>query len=172
MKILITGTRGLAKELAFVYADYDVTCVSRSTGHDINNIDQWGPDFLDYDLVFNCAYSGTGQQQVLEYFYQYWHFIPTKSIVTIGSKIITQPRSEVALNNHYWSYRTHKQTLQTMHDAMWPAALCDLKIINPGPFDTETVAHLDVPKMDLYEMAVYIKKIASDPVLKRVDLWL
>lgn len=172
MKILITGTKGLAQELAFVYADYNVTCVSKSTGHDINKIEDWGVDFLEYDLVFNCAYDGVGQQLVLDYFYHHWHFIPTKSIITIGSKIITQPRSEVTLNNNYWPYRIHKQTLQTMHDSMWPTACCDLKIINPGPFNGETVSHLDVPKFSLYEIAIHIKKITNDPTIKRVDLWL
>lgn len=172
MKILITGTTGLAGELAFVYGDHDVVAVSKSTGHDIHQIDQWGVDFLDYDLVFNCAYSDRGQQLVLEYFYHHWRFDPTKSIVTIGSKVITQPRGDIALANNYWPYRIHKQTLQAMHDSMWPAAQCDLKIINPGAFDSAMVAHLDIAKLSLYELATRIKKYADDPVIKRVDLWL
>jgi hypothetical protein len=172
MKILITGTRGLAQELAFIYADHDVTRVSLSTGHDIHKIEEWGVDFLDYDLVFNCAYAGTGQQLVLEYFYHHWWFMPNKGIVTLGSKVVTQPRSDLALENDYWPYRTHKQTLQSMHDTMWPKARCDLKIINPGAFDSAMVTHLDVPKLSLYELAVRIKKYVDDPVVKRVDLWL
>lgn len=172
MKILITGTRGLAQELAFVYADYHVTTVSLSTGHDILKIAEWGVDFLDYDLVFNCAYSGIGQQLVLEYFYHHWQFDPTKSIVTIGSKVITQPRADLALVNDYWPYRTHKQTLQSMHDTMWPTARCDLKIINPGAFDSDMVAHLDIQKLSLYDVSIRIKKYAEDPFIKRVDLWL
>jgi hypothetical protein len=170
MKILITGTQGLAQELAFVYADYDVTAVSLSTGHDILCIEEWGVDFLDYDLVLNCAYSGTGQQLVLEYFHHHWQFDPAKSIVTIGSKVVTQPRADGT--HGYWPYRIHKQTLQAMHDAMWPTTHCDLKIVNPGAFDSEMVAHLDVPKFSLYDLASRIKKIANDPVVKRVDLWL
>ena len=169
MKILITGTKGLAQELAFVYSNHDVTTVSQSTGHDILKIDEWGVDFLDYDLVFNCAYCGIGQQLVLEYFHHHWQFNPTKSIITIGSKIITQPRSDGT--NAYWPYRIHKQTLQSMHNSMWPTAQCDLKIINPGAFDSEMVAHLDVLKLSLYELAIRIKKYVEDPVIKRVDLW-
>lgn len=172
MKILITGTKGLAQELAFIYADYDVVAVSLSTGHDINKIEDWGVDFLDYDLVFNCAYSGIGQQLVLEYFHHHWQYDSTKSIITIGSKVITQPRADLAVVNNYWPYRIHKQTLQTMHDTMWPTAQCDLKIINPGAFDSDMVAHLDIPKLSLYELAIRIKRIADDPVTKRVDLWL
>jgi len=172
MKILITGTKGLAQELELIYGGHGVTTVSLSTGHDIFKIDQWGADFLEYDCVFNCAYSEIGQQLVLEYFYHHWQFDSTKSIITIGSKVITQPRSEQALANNYWPYRIHKQTLQAMHEGMWPTAQCDLKIINPGAFDSQMVAHLDVPKLSLYELAVRIKKIADDPVVKRVDLWL
>ena len=170
MKILITGTKGLAQELAFVYADYKVTAVSISTGHDILKIDQWGVDFLDYNLVFNCAYSGIGQQLVLEYFHHHWQSNPTKSIITIGSKVITQPRADGT--NTYWPYRIHKQTLQSIYNSMWPTAQCDLKIINPGAFDSDMVAHLDVPKISLYELAIRIKKYAEDPVIKRIDLWL
>lgn len=172
MKILITGTKGLAQELAFVYADHDVTNVSRFTGHDILKVEDWGVDFLDYDLVFNCAYSGIGQQLVLEYFYHHWQYNRTKSIITIGSKVVTQPRADLAMGNSYWPYRIHKQTLQAMHDSMWPTAQCDLKIINPGAFDSDMVAHLDIEKLSLYNLAIHIKKIADDPIIKRVDLWL
>jgi hypothetical protein len=170
VKILITGTKGLAQELAMVYSDHNVTAGSQSTGHDILKIDQWGVNFLDYDLVFNCAYSGIGQQLVLEYFHHHWQYNPSKSIITIGSKVITQPRADGSAG--YWPYRIHKKTLQSMHDSMWPTAQCDLKIINPGAFDSVMVAHLDVPKLNLYELAIRIKKYAEDPVIKRVDLWL
>jgi hypothetical protein len=172
MKILITGTKGLAQELAFVYADYDVTTVSLSTGHDILKIEDWGVDFLDYDTVINCAYNDVGQQRVLEYFFGHWKNDTSKSIITIGSKVVTQPRSDADRINDYWPYRIHKQTLQAMHDSMWPMAHCDLKIINPGAFETDMVAHLDVPKMNLYRLACAIKTHSEDPLIKRVDLWL
>ena len=172
MKILITGTRDLAQELAVAYSGHEVTNVSRSTGHDILKIDQWGVDFLDYDCVFNCAYDGLGQQLVLEYFYHHWQNDPSKCIVTIGSKVVTQPRSDLSLDNDYWEYRIHKQTLQNMYDTMWPKALCDLKIINPGAFDTPMVSGLSVPKINVFELAQRIKAFVKDPVNKRLDLWL
>jgi hypothetical protein len=171
MKILITGTKGLAQDLASVYNHkHAVTSVSLSTGHDILNINQWGVDFLEYDLVFNCAYSGIGQQLVLEYFYHNWQTDSTKSIITVGSKIITQPR--VDPTNDYWPYRIHKQTLQAMHDSMWPSALCDLKIINPGAFDSDMMSQHNVPKLSLSDLAHRIKHYVDDPVIKRVDLWI
>ena len=172
MKILITGTAGLAQELALVYKDHTVSPVSRSTGHDIHQVAEWGRGFLDHDCVFNCAYDGTGQQQVLEYFYQHWKTDPKKIIVTIGSRVITQPRAELDQDHSYWSYRLHKQTLQLMHDAMCKDAKCDIKIINPGAFRSSMVAHLDIPKFDLRELATKIKKLVQDPAIKRIDLWL
>jgi hypothetical protein len=66
--ILITGQTGLAKALAHVYSAHNVTCVSKSSGHNINCVKEWGINFVDYDSVFNCAYDETGQQLVLEYF--------------------------------------------------------------------------------------------------------
>ena len=171
MRILITGTKGLARELADIYNhEHEVTPVSLSTGHNILQIDDWGIDFLGYDLVFNCAYSGIGQQLVLEYFYHHWQTDATKSIITIGSKIITQPR--VDPTNNYWPYRIHKQTLQAMHNSMWPTALCDLKIINPGAFDSDMMSQHKIPKLSLSDLATRIKQYVEDPIIKRVDLWL
>lgn len=172
MKILITGTKGLASELAVVYSGHDVTMVSRSTGHDIMHVADWGGEFLDCDLVFNCAYDGLGQALVLDYFYWHWFNNPNKTIITIGSKVISQPRIEIDRDKEYWPYREHKQVLQYVHDARWPTAVCDLKIINPGAFDSQMVSHLTVPKMSLFDLATKIKLVASDSAMKRVDLWL
>jgi hypothetical protein len=172
MKILITGTTGLSQELANVHVADTVACVSKSTGHDILNIDQWGFNFLDCDLVYNCAYDGIGQQLVLDYFFNHWQHDQTKCIVSIGSKVISQPRLEHAIDHQYWPYRTHKQYLQLMHDQMWPTALCNLKIINPGAFDSNMILHLNVPKIKIQVLAKQIQNFACDPTVKRVDLWL
>ena len=46
MKILITGTNGLACKLGEAYADHSVSLVSRSNGFDINEINHWCPGGL------------------------------------------------------------------------------------------------------------------------------
>lgn len=171
-KILITGQTGLAKELALAYSSDLVTCVSRTTGHNINCVSAWGVDFLDYDCVINCAYDGLGQQLVLDYFYHHWHWIDNKQIITIGSKIITQPRIEIAQDRNYWDYRTHKQTLQAMFDSMITNARCDMKIINPGAIDTPMVASHQISKMSTEYVATRIVDFVRDPINKRLDLWL
>jgi hypothetical protein len=92
MKILITGTQGLAKSLGDAYTDHTVQLVSRSTGFDINHIENWGSEFLDHDCVFNCAYDNFAQVRVLEFFYNRWKNNPSKRIVSIGSRTISHKR--------------------------------------------------------------------------------
>ena len=170
MKILITGTKGLAKALGDVYDNRLVTLVSRSNGTDINNVDQWGPNFLHYDCVFNCAYDGFAQVGVLEFFYQNWKINPDKKIITIGSRAITHKRSDP--ESGYWAYRLHKQALQQAHDTMLLDAKCDMKIIHPGPIDTEMLQHINCVKLNPDVLALKIKNIVEDSTIKRVDLWL
>lgn len=171
MKILITGSKGLASALASVHAaDHSVTMVSRSLGFDINHVDQWGQNFLNYDCVFNCAYDGFGQLHILDFFYKHWCKLSDKKIVNIGSRCITYPRLDA--DTDYWPYRQHKLSLQHTVDAMTACAKCDIKIINPGPVDTDMVAHQQCDKFDPVVLAEKIKSIAQDPTIKRVDLWL
>jgi hypothetical protein len=170
MKILITGTTGLAKALGNVYVEHDVTLVSRSGGFDISCIDQWGTQFLNHDCVFNCAYNGFSQASVLEFFYTHWKDDVTKKIITIGSRVVTHKRSSP--ESGYWPYRLHKQALQQAHDAMLLTAQCDMKIINPGPIDTAMIQHVDCVKFDPDVLAQHIKNVVDNKTIKRVDLWL
>lgn len=169
MKILITGSTGLASALSTAYKEHTVQCVSLSLGYNIHQIDSWGKNFLDQDMVFNCAYSDSAQVKVLEFFFNHWKNLPDKQIISIGSKIINQPASDG--NNEYRPYRLHKQTLQLAHDTMIASAKCDMKIINPGPIDTPMVAHLNVVKFDPLVLAKKIKEFAQDRSIKRIDLW-
>lgn len=170
MKILITGTRGLANALGDVHIDHDVTLVSRSSGYDINDINRWGLEFLDRDCVYNCAYDAFAQIKVLEFFYHHWKDDISKKIITIGSCIITYKRTDSETG--YWAYRLHKQTLQQAHDAMLLTARCDMKIINPGPINTDMISHLSVPKLSPEELAQRIIQWAADPYVKRIDCWI
>jgi hypothetical protein len=170
MKILITGTRGLAHALGDAYIDQSVTLVSRSGGFDIADIGRWGEEFLDYDCVFNNAYDGFSQVGVLTFFYNHWKNDPSKKIISIGSRAITHKRTDA--ESGYWAYRLHKQALQQAHDSMLLDAKCDIKIINPGPIDTDMIKHLNTIKIDPTTLALKIKNIVSDPTVKRVDLWL
>ena len=169
MNIVITGSAELAIALQKVFSDHNVTLVSRKSGHDINCIDQWGAVFDNHDMVINCAYSDHGQLKVLEYFFNCWKNKLDKKIITIGSRVISH--RPVAAQYDYWPYRLHKQELQLAHDAMLSEAVCDMKIINPGPINTAMVKHHNVPKFSTTDFAMRLKEIAADRSLKRVDLW-
>jgi hypothetical protein len=167
--VLITGSDELAIALQKVFSDHNVVLVSRKSGHDINCVDQWGGVFTNHDMAINCAYSDHGQLKVLDYFFNCWKNDPAKKIITIGSRVISH--RPVATSFDYWPYKLHKQQLQLAHDAMLSEAVCDMKIINPGPIDTKMVRHHAVPKFSTEEFATKVKEIANDRSLKRVDLW-
>jgi len=119
--------------------------------------------------VFNCAYDGFAQVSVLEFFYHHWKNNPAKQIINIGSRAIMFKRLDADLG--YWAYRQHKLTLQQTVDAMLLDARCDIKIVNPGPIDTEMISHHQCIKYDPEVLATRIKDIVSTPDIKRVDLW-
>lgn len=171
MKILITGTKGIAQALADAYQAHDVTCVSRSTGHDINNINTWGQQFVDHDMIINNAYDGFGQVQVLDYFFRAWKYDASKKIITIGSRSSYMPAVDTK-NMPYWPYQVHKLALQQAHDRMIQEAECQMKIINPGPVDTQMIAHLTVKKISTQDLAEKIIAVIDDPTVRRIDLWL
>lgn len=170
MKLLITGQSGLAKSLASAYQDHQPTCVSRATGHDIADINQWGERFIDYDMVINCAYRDFAQVSVLDFFFNRWQWDSNKTIVSIGSRAVEHPRIEIDLDQDYWPYRYHKQALhlawlKTCHSPMKSI------LINPGPIDTDMIKHLSTKKMDPDDLALRIRRAVEDGWIKRIDLW-
>lgn len=170
MKVLITGDRGLAEALGKSYSMQSVFYATRSAGYDIKNVEAWGDQFLDVDLLFNCAYDGFGQVQVLEFFYNAWKNDPSKVIVSIGSKVIYSPRLDIQQDHEYWPYRLHKQALALAHETMVKNAKCTLKLINPGPIDTDMIAHQQCKKANPALLATNIKDWITNPFIKRVDL--
>lgn len=173
MNILITGNRGLAKELQIVllHEGHLVTCVSKSTGHDIANVKGWAPQYYHYDVCINCAYSTWHQIDVLEQFYYAWKDDPEKQIINIGSKIADYARIETEIDYQYMDYRLHKQALQSAYNRLINTAQCDIKLINPGAIDTDMIAHLSCHKMTPQWVAQQIVDIMKQPAIRRVDLW-
>lgn len=173
MKVAITGQQGLAQSLAGALAqDHQVVTISRSTGHDIQQVDAWAPDFYHYDMLINCAYDRWSQVQVLEQFFWAWYQDPTKIIVNIGSSIADYARIDREKEHEYMDYRTHKQALQLAFNRLVKQAACDIKLINPGAMDTDRVRHLAWPnKMSTDFVAGKILPLIFEPSIKRVDLW-
>jgi len=171
MNIVITGQKGLAKALANAYSNHTVTCISRSSGHDINFVNDWAHNFFSADMLINCAHSEYAQTKVLEYFVSAWQNDSTKKIINIGSKVTDYLRSESEKQNDYFSYKNQKQSLQNAFANMVDNCLCDVRLYNLGPIETDLIAHLNVPKMSPTTASEHIKLLNSLPNLKRVDLW-
>jgi hypothetical protein len=174
MKILITGNQGLAKALGeLLSSDHFVTHVSRSTGHDIANIQQWASNFYHYDMCINSAYYSWNQVEVLEQFFLAWHQDSNKHIINIGSTISDYVRNETDKEHEYMSYRVHKQALQLAFTKLVKQSACNIKLINPGTMNTDMLKHLDFSnKMQPEFVAQKIISVLFDPCIKRVDLWL
>lgn len=174
MNILITGNRGLAKALGeSLNMAHSVTHVSRSTGHDIHDIQQWAPDFYHYDMCINSAYHDWDQVAVLEQFFWAWGQDSNKHIVNIGSSICDYARTETHKEHEYMNYRVHKQALQLAFAKLVKQARCHIKLINPGAMDTDMLKDLDFAnKMQPGFVAQKICSVLFDPCVKRLDLWL
>jgi hypothetical protein len=173
MNILITGTTGLAQALKQqLEKDNNVTCVSRSTGHDIKDVLTWAPGFYHYDVCINSAYSQWSQVDVLEQFYYAWRDDASKQIVNIGSSIVDYTRIERELEYEYMNYKIHKQALQSAFYKLSKLAQCDIKLINPGAIDTAMIQHLNfAKKMTPAFVAEKIAAVMKEPSFKKVDLW-
>lgn len=171
MKIVITGTRSLSKALEqALTSEHDVVCLDR--GYDIAQIDQWYQQFNLYDCVINSAHDKFGQVGVLEYFSNMWKDCPDKRIINIGSIVTDYARSERDKEADYFSYRIHKQALQLAFSKLSRESKCCIQLINPGPFDSETVAHISVPKLTQSQVCDTVKLLINNPNIKRIDQWI
>lgn len=167
MKIIVTGTRGLAKGLQSL--PHDVICLGRE--FDISRVVEWAGSFADADCLINCAYHEFDQVAVLEAFANVWRKDKTKIIINVGSAVSDYSRSETLKDSEYWPYRIHKQALQSSFNRLTKECMCAIKLINPGAIDTDMVQHLTVPKMTVEQVSQYINQLITDPVIKRIDLW-
>jgi hypothetical protein len=109
---------------------------------------------------------------VLEFFYDKWKNDASKSIINIGSRVTFYPRSDIEKDQEYWPYRLHKQTLEQAWSKMLICS-CDVKLINPGPINTDMMKHItDIKKFDVNHLGAKIASVIFDPTIKRLDLWL
>lgn len=173
MNILLTGNTGLAAAIIQHLSNdqYTISSCSKSSGHDIQNIDSWGHKYINYDTVINCACEEWGQLQVLEFFYAHWRLDNTKIIINVGSIVTDYTRTEKELDFEYSKYRLQKQALQLAFQKMSRRALCDIKLINPGPIDTAMVNHLKCNKLSTDSVAKHVCRMLTQSDIKRLDLW-
>lgn len=84
MKCIVTGhTSGIGKAIYqhFISKQYTVIGMSRSNGYDIiNDQDKIVEESVDCDIFVNCAYSGTGQLDLLNRLHD-----KVKNMIVLGS---------------------------------------------------------------------------------------
>lgn len=171
MKILITGTRGLATALVAFLDQHEVTCVSRSTGYDIGQVIDWAEEFQDFDMVVNCAFSGLGQVEVLKKFSHMWQSNTAKSIINIGSTVTSYPFSTLDMDHTYSDYRLLKIALQHAFEKIVRTHDCHVQLINPGLFPSDMTVNNNNKKMPIDQVAKNIHAVMFNKQIKRVDLW-
>jgi NAD(P)-dependent dehydrogenase (short-subunit alcohol dehydrogenase family) len=171
MKILITGERGLAAALVNTWHRHHVVSTNQQN-YNIQDVKVWASDFANFDICINCAYDSWHQITVLEQFYSLWQNDSKKIIVNIGSNSASYSRTELDKEHEYSPYRLHKQALELCFNKLVKNAKCNIKLINPGPIDTDMVSHLQCIKMSPAHIADRIAWLIDQPDIKRLDLWL
>ena len=120
MKYYITGTRrGLGKELAELFPTVNTL---EECDIFINNKHD---GYTQVDNLFKAAKLG-------------------KKVISIGSRA----SDYVGGRNKTFEYAIEKKALRAANEQLYNMGY-DVTCLNFGYFDTERVAHLDVPKMDL-----------------------
>lgn len=172
MKILLTGTQGLAESLnSLLSTTHEVTTVSQQNGHVLNEVTSWASHYFDHDILINNAYHKWDQIEVLEVFSNQWKLDASKIIINVGSTVSDYCRSEKDQDHTYLDYRVHKQALQLAFQKICKNVMCDVKLINPGPFDSAMTSHLTCKKLSKDTVAHYINWLITQPKIKRLDLW-
>lgn len=172
MKILITGSGGISEALSEAFSSHDVYCSSRSQNQSPGDIEIWGINFLNFDMVFNCAYNENDQVKVLKFFYNNWKNNNSKTIINIGSIVADYPRAEVSRERDFFEYRYYKQALQQAFSDVVKSSQCDIRLYNPGPVETRMTSNLNCVKMTAQECAGIIKETLNNKKIKRIDFWI
>ena len=90
MKVIITGTTGLAKAIAGALANDHYVKTTRIEDIIDNHVTWWG--FEQYDVLINHAHKDFDQTKILEIAYRAWEKDSGKLIVNISSRA-SQPNN-------------------------------------------------------------------------------
>lgn len=142
MKYYITGTRrGLGKELAELFPTVNTL---EECDIFINNKHD---GYTQVDNLFKAAKLG-------------------KKVISIGSRASDYTGGR----NNTFEYAIEKKALRAANEQLYNMGY-DVTCLNFGYFDTERVAHLDVPKMDLdYVIDIILWAIAQKYRVKELTV--
>lgn len=152
MKVIITGTTGLAKAIAGALANDHYVKTTRIEDIIDNHVTWWG--FEQYDVLINHAHKDFDQTKILEIAYRAWEKDSGKLIVNISSRA-SQPNiskgylyaSQKASLNHLSNNLTYNSDKQ-----------CRISTINLGLLN-----HEDLPCLSYEDVAIIIKSIIEMP---------
>jgi NAD(P)-dependent dehydrogenase (short-subunit alcohol dehydrogenase family) len=170
MNVLVTGCQGIGQAICEKWSGHNVTCVSRSTGHDINCWSQWIADFYEFDVFVNNAQSAWHQTELLVHMANRWRDQPGRIIINIGSTVASYSKSH-GDDKEFSQYRNQKRTLQDAFHQLAQQCQCRLILINPGPTDTDLMQGVAVDKMSADSVAKYVQLAVDHPEIKRLDIW-
>jgi len=152
MRIIITGTTGLAKAIAGALASDHSVKTTRIEDITMNDTTWWG--FDQNDVLINHAHMDFDQTKILEIAYRAWKKDSGKLIVNISSRA-SQPNiskgylyaSQKASLNHLSNNLTYNSDKQ-----------CRISTINLGLLN-----HEDLPCLSYEDVAIIIKSIIEMP---------
>ena len=170
MNVLVTGCQGIGLAICENWSGHNVTCVSQSTGHDINCWSQWIADFYEFDVFVNNAQSAWCQTELLIHMADRWRNQPSRTIINIGSTVASYGKSH-GDDREFSQYRNQKRTLQDAFQQLVQQCQCRLILINPGPTDTDLMQGVAVDKMSVDCVAKYVQLAMDYPEIKRLDIW-
>lgn len=163
MKVVITGhTKGIGKCLyeKFTRQGHEVVGYSRSTGHDIEQLDirqQIVRESADANLFINNAYSPTGQTILLENFINAWADTD-KKIVNLSSKLSFFPLGkEQDLDEYIIQKQLQNKLIQ---DRMFVGTPQLLNVII-GLVDTEMSSRFNSTKISPEKIAILIYDLCT-----------
>jgi len=157
MKIAITGhTSGIGKALFDYFISYTPIGFSRSTGYDINQVENRNKivyQCTDFDVFINNAYSDrvNSQLYMLQEMHSAWQG-KDKLIINISSRITD---FILPVNSQEQLYQTHKKDQDTF---------CLGKIKNPQIFNLK-LGMVDTPRVSMYNH----NKLTVEDVVKIVS---
>jgi len=157
MKIIITGTTGLAKAIAGALALEHKVKTTRIEDITMNGINFWGFDYDNpnhADILINHAHKDFDQTNILDIAYQTWRKDSKKYIINISSRA-HQPNiskgylyaAQKASLNHLTNNLTYNSDKQ-----------CRISTINLGLLN-----HEDLPSLKYEEVAHIVKYLIDLP---------
>lgn len=168
MKILVSGnpSTGLAQAIGQVLTDYELTYISRASGHDLTKSEvqqQFAELSVDYDaVIINSALWKFNQTILLETVFKKLRSVNKRTlIICVGS---TTDRVKKGTD---WLYNAEKKALRDFANSLGIAGVWSnaprVTLVSFGTLSNNQEKHPDRKTMPLQQAASYIKWLLEQP---------